>query len=123
MSGKLHVYEGEAITVTYDAKRCIHFAECVHGLPEVFDTAKRPWIAADGAPADRVAEVVQRCPSGALHFTRKDGGAAEEAPAENVVTLSPDGPLRVHGTIEIEAADGTLLATETRATLCRCGAA
>ena len=41
---KLHRYEGRGVTVTYDAKRCIHAAECVHGLPGVFDPDAKPWI-------------------------------------------------------------------------------
>ncbi|MER5227383.1 (4Fe-4S)-binding protein [Streptomyces flaveus] len=27
--------------------------ECVRGLPEVFDTAARPWVRTDGAATDR----------------------------------------------------------------------
>ncbi|MGW9348424.1 Uncharacterized Fe-S cluster protein YjdI [Nocardiopsis flavescens] len=61
-------YEGRSITVTFEAGLCRHAAECVHGLPEVFDPARRPWILPDGADADRVAEVVGRCPSGALEY-------------------------------------------------------
>lgn len=34
-------YTGERVTVYYDARRCLHFAECVRGLPEVFDVEKR----------------------------------------------------------------------------------
>ena len=41
-----------AEVVTYDAKRCIHAAECVHGLPAVFDSNAKPWINPDGADAD-----------------------------------------------------------------------
>lgn len=70
-------YEGRSITVTFEAGRCRHAAECVRGLPEVFDTGRRPWIQPDGADADRVAAVVRRCPSGALRYERTDG--AEEA--------------------------------------------
>ncbi len=40
---KIHRYTSEAIDVTFDAKRCIHAAECVRGLPEVFNRDKRPW--------------------------------------------------------------------------------
>ncbi|WP_432128681.1 (4Fe-4S)-binding protein [Streptomyces sp. bgisy082] len=29
-------YEGEGITVTFEPRRCLHAAECVHVLPEVF---------------------------------------------------------------------------------------
>lgn len=68
-------YEGNKITVTFEARRCLHAAECVRGLPEVFDTGQRPWIRPDGAEAERVAEVVRRCPSGALQYELVDGGA------------------------------------------------
>ncbi|MCU4747469.1 (4Fe-4S)-binding protein [Streptomyces xiamenensis] len=71
-------YEGRSITVTFEAARCRHAAECVRGLPEVFDTARRPWIRPDGAEAGRVAEVVRRCPSGALQYAWVDG--VEETP-------------------------------------------
>lgn len=118
MLKKVHRYEGTALTVLYDPQRCIHAAECVRGLPEVFDSARRPWIAPDGAPAETMAEVIRRCPSGALHY---EGGPLEE-PAENAVTVTPDGPLELSGRIEIASPDGSLLLTETRATLCRCGA-
>ncbi|RDG35544.1 hypothetical protein DVH02_24845 [Streptomyces corynorhini] len=66
-------YRTRSITVTFEAGRCLHAAECVRGLPEVFDTAKRPWIRPERAPADRLAEVVRRCPSGALRYERTDG--------------------------------------------------
>lgn len=45
-------YEGEHIEVTYDTVRCLHAGECVRGMPAVFDTAKRPWIAPDAADAE-----------------------------------------------------------------------
>ncbi|GAB2870109.1 (4Fe-4S)-binding protein [Streptomyces mayteni] len=66
-------YQARSITVTFEAGRCRHAAECVKGLPEVFDTAKRPWIQPDNATAERVAEVVRRCPSGALRYELVDG--------------------------------------------------
>lgn len=119
---KIREYTGEAIAVRYDATRCIHSAECVKGLPEVFDSARRPWIAPDGAAADRVAEVVQRCPTGALSFERRDGGAAESPAAENRGTLGAGGPLYLRGRIELRTPTGELIAEETRVALCRCGA-
>ncbi|WP_017581296.1 (4Fe-4S)-binding protein [Nocardiopsis valliformis] len=68
-SGK-KTYEGQSIAVTFEAGRCQHAAECVRGLPEVFDIERRPWIQPDNAAADRTAEVVRRCPSGALEYRR-----------------------------------------------------
>ncbi|MGW7094501.1 (4Fe-4S)-binding protein [Streptomyces sp. NPDC054874] len=72
-------YEGRSITVTFEAARCEHAAECVRGLPEVFDTGRRPWIRPDGADAGRVAEVVRSCPSGALKYERVDGRERPQA--------------------------------------------
>ncbi|MGH2907110.1 MAG: (4Fe-4S)-binding protein [Solirubrobacterales bacterium] len=61
-------YIGEDVVVTFDAGVCQHAGECVRGLPSVFDTKKRPWIAPDAAPADEVRAQVERCPSGALQW-------------------------------------------------------
>jgi len=63
-------YVGKDTTVSFDSALCQHAAECVRGLPEVFDTKQRPWIQPDAATAERVAEVVARCPSGALRIER-----------------------------------------------------
>jgi uncharacterized Fe-S cluster protein YjdI/CDGSH-type Zn-finger protein len=114
-------YRGETIDVTYDAKRCIHAARCVRGLPAVFDTRRRPWILPSAAGADAIAEVIARCPSGALHFTRSDGGADEAPDVPTTVVPVPNGPLYVRGRLELRSADGTVSVEETRAALCRCG--
>lgn len=114
-------YRGETIDVTYDARRCIHAAECVRGLPAVFDTRRRPWILPSAASADEIAKVVARCPSGALHFTRCDGGAVEAPDVPTTVVPVPRGPLYVRGRLELRSADGAVRIEETRVALCRCG--
>jgi uncharacterized Fe-S cluster protein YjdI len=65
-------YIGEHVTVSYDRAICTHAAECVRGLPEVFNTAARPWIQPDHAARDAVRAVVARCPSGALRIEPGD---------------------------------------------------
>ena len=120
MADKLRAYEGKDITVTYSVRRCIHAAECVHGLGAVFDPKRRPWVDPDQAPADHLAEVILRCPSGALSFERKDGGAAEPIPEANTVTVAADGPLYLHGNVEVTLPDGSVH-QDTRVALCRCG--
>ena len=115
-------YPGKGITVSYDAGRCIHAAECVKGLPRVFDPQRKPWIDPSRAEADEVAAVVPRCPTGALHFTRQDGGPEESVPAANTVTVAPDGPLYLHGNIRVQDMEGRTLLQDTRVALCRCGA-
>jgi CDGSH-type Zn-finger protein/uncharacterized Fe-S cluster protein YjdI len=107
------------IDVTYEMKRCIHAADCVRGLPKVFDTAQRPWIQPTNATADAVADVVMRCPTGALQFERHDDGTPEPVPAENRIVVTENGPLHLRGDIEL-VLDGETL-RETRLSLCRCG--
>jgi len=71
MPNRLQSYESDAIVVTFDPNVCIHAAECVRGLPAVFDVKLKRWIRPENAPAERVAEQVRRCPSGALQFRLK----------------------------------------------------
>jgi CDGSH-type Zn-finger protein/uncharacterized Fe-S cluster protein YjdI len=122
MSEKEHIYRGDGITVRYKLRRCIHAAECVRGLPRVFDTRRRPWVEPDAATADKIAEVVMCCPTGALHFERSDGGPAEPVPTDNTVTVVAEGPLYLRGDIELLDADGVVIGRDTRVALCRCGA-
>lgn len=121
MAHRIHNYEGQQIDVTYDAGRCIHAAECVARLRQVFDTQKRPWIQPDNGAADGIAATIHHCPSGALHYTRKDGGEAEPIPAYNTIQLDEDGPLYVKGDITIINGDEQLVLNDTRVALCRCG--
>lgn len=121
MGTKVHRYESEHLTVHFDGRRCIHAAECVHGLPAVFDPQQRPWVRPEGAEADAVAEVVTRCPTGALSYTRHDGAAAEATPTTNRVTIAADGPLFCRGDLEVKRSDGEVVVRDTRIGLCRCG--
>lgn len=118
--GRIREYEGEGIVIRYDAARCIHAKECVHGLPDVFDAERRPWVDAAAEPADRIADVVCRCPTGALTYERTDGGPAEPVLGHNVIRVEANGPLYVSGDIELTMPDGEVM-RETRAALCRCG--
>ena len=114
-------YRGRAIDVSYDVRRCIHASECVRGLPQTFNRQHVPWIEPDKSPPADVAEVIMRCPSGALRFERKDAGLPEPIPATNTLTLVPDGPLYVRGEIKVISPQGEMLHRDTRIALCRCG--
>lgn len=122
MDQDVHTYQAPGITVTFDDRRCIHARECVRGLPAVFDPDKRPWITPGNAPADELAAVIARCPTGALHFERVDGGPAEPVPADNSIAVAPDGPLYAHGDVDVVTPEGRELLRDTRVALCRCGA-
>ena len=117
---KIREYAGDGIDVQYDAKRCIHAAECVRGLPAVFDVEKRPWIQPANAQIDELIEVIERCPTGALQYVRVDE-VGESTPPTNMVLPMADGPLYVSGDITVTLPDGSTK-QETRLALCRCGA-
>ena len=63
-------YRALNFVVRYDPSICTHAANCVHGLPKVFDIARQPWVDVTGAPAAEIQRQVAACPSGALHFVR-----------------------------------------------------
>lgn len=116
MSGKA-TYRGKDISITFDGTRCIHSRHCVLDQPDVFQAnVEGAWIKPDNASAEELAALAHNCPSGAISYTRHDGGEQESAPPVNTVRVKENGPLAIHADIDLEGK------TETRATLCRCGA-
>ena len=114
------IYRGSDIEVSFDLDVCIHATECVRGLPAVFDRDRRPWILPDGAAAEEVARVIDRCPSGALQYERLGGATAAQQSATVTVTPLENGPVIVQGEFVMRREDGTEQ-TLRRAALCRCG--
>ena len=114
------VYRGHDIEVSFDLDICVHVGECLRGERNVFQLDRRPWVLPDVGEADVVAEVIERCPSGALQYRRLDGKPQERTPETTTVTPLRDGPLLVTGRIEVKRDDGTVEVLP-RATLCRCG--
>lgn len=59
-------YKNDRIIVRFDEYLCGHAGECVGGLPGVFQPSKDPWIDVNAASPEEIAEVINRCPTGAL---------------------------------------------------------
>lgn len=74
MTKRLQLYETDEISVSFDPNLCTHSGVCVRGLPAVFDVKRMRWIHPERADPERVAAQVERCPSGALQYTRKRRG-------------------------------------------------
>jgi uncharacterized Fe-S cluster protein YjdI len=113
-------YRGEAVDVSFDPARCRHAAECVRGLPAVFDTDRRPWILPEGADPEDVVRVVARCPTGALRTHPIRTTASEQPLAPTEVAVLPGGPVLLGGDLHVSGPEG-LEAHENRAALCSCG--
>ena len=110
--------EGQALTLLYEGKRCIHSRYCVTWGPKVFlANVAGPWIHPDAMDADRLVEIAHVCPSGAIRYRRKDGKPEEKAPLVNLISIREGGPYAVRADLRL---DGQ--AAQYRATLCRCGA-
>ena len=115
-------YEGDGIVVHDNRHACSHAEECIHGAPDVFHRMHRPWITADRGDADATAEVIRRCPSGALSYAREgaEWSAIDRPPR---VRVMPGGPYRVEGNVELAVDDDVWAEGVGREhfALCRCG--
>lgn len=133
-------YPTVGLTVHWDSDICIHSGVCSRTLPEVFRPREKPWIDPDAAGVAALTAAIDKCPSGALRYTRTvveaapagepilstPEPAAAEPPAEPaaavVVTATENGPYEIRGPASVCAPDGTVLREVGRvAYLCRCG--
>lgn len=115
----VEVVRSEEVEIRFHGKRCIHSRHCVLDRPDVFvPNVEGEWIHPEAASAEEVAEIAHNCPSGAIQYSRLDGGKQEVPPVVNLVRVLENGPYAFHAELRIEgAADFGY-----RATLCRCGA-
>ena len=115
-------FEGEDITILDVRRLCAHAAVCTDNLPRVFDVTRPRWIDPDAAPADDIADVVARCPSGALAYAVGDDPEPVQPHLEPGIRCSRGASYVVTGGVEVVGADGRPYARRERVTLCRCGA-
>ena len=121
MAKKLYLYPGQDVDVTWHRPLCIHVGECGRADNELFVTGRDPWCQPDVSNRDDIAEVVDRCPTGALTYADKSNVIVEQPAAENTITVSQHGPLYARGDLDIDGADADHTGAKFRAALCRCG--
>jgi len=114
-------YPGERASVSWDGRLCIHVAECGRATGDLFVGGRKPWCQPDLATEEEVVEVVSRCPSGALSIRFADGTNPENAPTENTLHVTCNGPLFVRGDLNIDGISDDAPGLRFRAALCRCG--
>lgn len=123
MEEKRVKYKSDKIIVSFAPDVCIHAAECVRGLPSVFNTSKKPWINIAGADQSEIISVIERCPSGALKYELIDLELKEDIikMEKTKITLMPNGPLMVEGNLNIVKLSGETVKDGEKFFLCRCG--
>jgi CDGSH-type Zn-finger protein/uncharacterized Fe-S cluster protein YjdI len=118
---KVFEYPGERATVSWNSGLCIHIGECGRAKGELFIGGRNPWCQPDLTTNEEVADVVNRCPTGALTADFADGSGKEQAEPVNTVNVAYNGPLFVCGRLDIEDAPVDAPGLAFRAALCRCG--
>ena len=119
---KIKEYSNGEVTITWEAKKCIHSGICVKGLPRVFDPKARPWIDMGGAPTEELVKQVKACPSGALGYYMNNEKDNTAQSMETKVEVLKDGPLLIYGTLKVTHKDGVEETKNKTTAFCRCGA-
>lgn len=115
-------YTKDALQIYWKPHLCIHAGVCVQKLPEVYNPKLRPWIKPENANKDDLIEQINACPSGALSYSIDNQENMEDSNNTTKVEVFANGPMIVHGTMNITHSDGTVETKEKRAAFCRCGA-
>jgi CDGSH-type Zn-finger protein/uncharacterized Fe-S cluster protein YjdI len=117
VSQSIDAASSKDITIRFDTSRCIHSQQCVLTAPKVFlSNVEGPWLHPEEDTVEHLVRTAQLCPSGAITYTRLDGGDDECAPPVNTLQTRENGPYAFRAALEIEGQGGMY-----RATLCRCG--
>lgn len=121
-------YTNGEVTIVWKNEMCIHSTICwkhATGLPEVFNPKERPWINPQSSNSKEIIDQVKKCPSGALSFyinDKPEQDVQQTTTIENIIEISPNGPLLVYGNITIKDKNGNETKKNKVTALCRCGA-
>jgi uncharacterized Fe-S cluster protein YjdI len=115
-------YKNGELTIVWQPGKCIHAAECVKALPQVYNPKARPWIQAENATIEELKAQIQKCPSGALSYHMEGEGNKEVESLKVAVEVMENGPLLVYGTLEVMNENGNIETKNKTTAFCRCGA-
>ena len=115
-------YSNGEITILWKPKTCIHAAECVKRLPNVYKPKEKPWIQIENATTAALKEQISACPTGALSYISKNQVKSNDMESKIKINAMQNGPLLVEGIIEVTKPDGSIENKEKTTAFCRCGA-
>lgn len=113
-------YVGKKITIHDNRGICSHAGFCTDNLPKVWRMRTEPWIDPDGEMVDKIIEVINMCPSGALSYSINEV-EHEDHDRAAAIQIVPNGPFFLQGGVElneVKLLEGT---PDEHRTLCRCG--
>ena len=122
-------YANNEVTIYWRPQLCIHSANCLIGLPKVFDNSTRPWIDPGASSTSDIIRVVNTCPSRALTYLRNCGSAAtdKKKPGQDSETavkikILKNGPMLIRGNFILLDPNGNKIEVDHDvAAICRCG--
>lgn len=114
-------YHKDGFTIVWKPHLCIHAAECVKALPQVYNPKEKPWIKIENAEIEELKVQIDSCPSAALSYKGEPASSKEKETAFREIKVIQNGPLLVQGAINITHPDGTTESREKTTALCRCG--
>ena len=117
-------YTNGDLTVVWKPRLCIHSEICVKTLPNVYKPKEKPWIQAENATVDELIAQIDKCPSAALSYYKKNESEnnSETVNEGTKVEVLVNGPLLVHGQLVVTGSDGQVETKKRTTAFCRCGA-
>ncbi len=115
-------YKKDDLTIVWKPKLCIHSAICVKELPNVYDPKAKPWITPEHASIEELKAQITKCPSGALSYQQGNTTEQKETTMTTKIEMRKNGPLLVHGNLEVIDTEGNKEEKERITAFCRCGA-
>ena len=115
-------YKNGDLTIVWKPSSCIHAAECVKALPNVYNPKAKPWIVMENASTEELIAQIKKCPSGALSSYMNNENPKENDIMETKVDVLENGPLLIHGTIQVKKSNGAIEEKQKVTAFCRCGA-
>jgi CDGSH-type Zn-finger protein len=112
-------YIGEQITIYFNRALCSDSGVCYSQLPSVFGSMEDKVVDPDADLSEVIAEIVGRCPSGALSCSLDEPGILPPREQPGII-IEKNGPYHVWGGIVLEGHEKAV-ENAKQYSLCRCG--